>query len=88
VKPPFEWWNGAKRHGGYVRARVRQEGPAGGRSSDQFDLLQNFVRDDVEQVLRKPPDRRRLTKQLVRIQIRLAVIAIAVIEMAIQHQHA
>ena len=42
-------------------------------------------RHDVDQILRHPPDRRRKLKQLVRIQVQLAVKAVAVIEVAFHH---
>ena len=68
--------------------RVREQRSAGRRPCDQLDALQDIVRDDVEEILREAPDRRWLSKQLVRVEIRLAVIAIAVIEMAVDHQDA
>ena len=48
-------------------------------------LLDEVRRHHVDQILRHPPDRRRKLEQLVRIQIQLAVEAVAVIEVAVHH---
>ena len=44
------------------------------------------ARDHVEQILRQPPDRRRMPEQLVRVQVDAAVEAVAVVEMPVGHQ--
>jgi hypothetical protein len=49
--------------------------------------IEHLPRQDVEQVLGKTPDRRRVPEQLMRVQIQRAVIAVAEIEVPVQHQH-
>ena len=44
-------------------------------------------RQDVEQILREAPDRRRVAEQLVRVQVDAAVIAVAEVEVPVEHQH-
>ena len=39
-------------------------------------------RQDVDQVLRESPDRRRISEQLVRVQVDAAVVTVAVVEVA------
>ena len=41
----------------------------------------------VEQILREAPDRRRMAEQLMRIEVHAAVIAVAEIEVPVEHQH-
>src|SRR4029077_6914941 len=41
---------------------------------------------DVDQVLREAPDRRRVAEQLVRVQVDAAGIAVAVVEVPVDHQ--
>ena len=55
------------------------------RAQLKKDLKSGVV--SIEQILREPPDRRRVTEQLVRIQIDAAVEAVAVVEVAVPHQH-
>ena len=52
------------------------------------ELLEKVAREDVEQVLGEPPDRGRVEEQLVRIQVRAPVIAVAVVVVAAAHQDA
>ena len=69
-----------------ARHRVRQQRAAGGRAGD--DLRACSMKSagmHVDQILRHAPDRRRILKQLVRIQVQLAVKAVAVIEVAFHH---
>ena len=45
------------------------------------------VGQDVDQILREPPDERRLPEDAVRIQIHAAVVAVAVVEVPVEHEH-
>ena len=67
--------------------RVREQRAAGRRPGDDLGLLEQLARQDVEQILREPPDRRRIAEQLVRVQVDAAVKAVAVIEVPVLHQH-
>jgi len=76
--------------GFYGPFREAAEGaPAfGDRASHHFRRLNELGRQQIDQVLRKSPDGRRMAEQLVRIEVDTAVIAVAVIEVPIQHQDA
>ena len=56
-------------------------------SDDDLRRLHQLARQQVEQVLREAPDRRRMSKQRVRVDIDASMKAIAVVEVAIEHQH-
>jgi hypothetical protein len=71
-----------------ARNRVREQRAAGDRPCHHFRRLHDLGRQQIDQVLRKSPDRRRVAEQLVRIEVDAAVIAVAVVEMPIQHQDA
>ena len=47
----------------------------------------DVVRQDVDQILPEPPDQRRLPEDPVRIQIDAAVVAVAVVEVPVEHEH-
>ena len=68
--------------------RVREQRAAGDRASHHFRRLYELDRQQIDQVLRKSPDGRRMAEQLVRVEIDTAVIAVAVIEVPVQHQDA
>ena len=70
------------------RQRVREQRAAGLGPGDDLGLERDLARQDVEQILREPPDRRRRAKELVRVQIDAAVIAVAVVEVTVGHEHA
>ncbi len=67
--------------------RVREQRATGRWPGDDVGLLENLRRDDVEEVLRQAPDRRRVTKQLMRIQIDAPVKSVVVVEMPVAHEH-
>ena len=69
-----------------ARDRVCEQRPAGHGSGDDFGLLDEIGRQQVDQVLREAPDRRRMPEQLMRVHVRAAVIPVAVIEVAVEHQ--
>ena len=54
---------------------------------DDLGLREQVRRQHVEQVLREPPDRRRMAEQLMRIQVDAPVEAVAVVEVPVAHQH-
>ena len=66
--------------------RVREERAAGHRAGHDFGALHELGRQEIDQVLREAPDGRRMAKQLVRVEIHAAVVAVAVVEMAVDHQ--
>ena len=70
-----------------ARQRVCEQRAAHHRSGDDFRLLEQLAGQTVEQVLRQPPDRRRMPEQLMRIQIDAAVKPVAVVEVAVAHEH-
>src|SRR5687768_878901 len=67
------------------RNGVREQRAAGGRAGHDFGLLDELGRHHIDQILRDTPDRRRPLEQLVRIQVQLAVKAVAVIKVAFHH---
>lgn len=67
--------------------RVRQQRSAHHRPGHNFDGIYEVVREDLNQVLRQPPDERRLPEDPVRIEVRAAMIPIAVVEVSVAHQH-
>ena len=67
--------------------RVREQRAARRRTGDDIGLREKVGREHVEQILREPPDRRRMTEQLVRIEVDPAVKSVAVIEVPVAHQH-
>src|SRR5439155_15226330 len=54
---------------------------------DHFGARQDVRREDIDQILREAPDRGRVAKQLMRIEVYAAVIPIAVIEMSVEQEH-
>ena len=67
--------------------RVRQQRAAGRRPGHHVGGRRDLVRHQVQQVLREPPDGRRVAQQLVRVQVGGPVIAVAVVEVPVEHQH-
>ncbi|MDP9324061.1 MAG: MMPL family transporter [Acidobacteriota bacterium] len=51
-----------------------------------FRFREELARDDVEQILREAPHRRRVQEQLVRIEIQTAVKSVPVVEVPVAHQ--
>ena len=66
--------------------RVRQERAAGHRPGDDLGQLHEVARHQIDQILREAPDRRWMPEQLVRVQVDAPVIAVAVVEMPVEHQ--
>src|SRR3954452_8988979 len=66
--------------------RVRQQRTAGNRTGDDFRRLDELGRQDVQKILGKAPDGRRMSKQLMWIEVDAPVIAVAVVEMPVDHQ--
>ena len=64
-----------------------EEGAAGRWSGDDFSRVENGAWKNVDQILGKAPDRRRLSEKLMRVQVDTAVIAVAEIEVPVEHQH-
>src|SRR6476659_5523259 len=62
------------------RHGVREQRATGRGTRNDLRLFEELRRHHVDQILRDPPDRRGKLKQLVRIQIQLAVKAVAVVE--------
>ena len=60
---------------------------SGHRPGYHGSLLNELARQQIDQILRKTPDRRRMPKQLVSVHVQPPVIPIAIIEMAAEHQH-
>ena len=71
-----------------ARQGVREQRAARHRTGHDLGALEQLAGQHVEQILRQPPDRRRVQEQLVRIQVGPAVIAVAVVVVAGLHQHA
>src|SRR5437870_8701525 len=67
--------------------RVREERASGHRPGYHVSLLNELARQQIDQILRKTPDRRRMPEQLVSVHVQPPVIPIAIIEMAAEHQH-
>src|SRR5687768_1523025 len=65
--------------------RMRQQRAAGRGTRHNFGVLDEVRRHHVDQILRDAPDRRRPLKQLMRVEIEIAVEAIAVVEVALHH---
>jgi len=66
---------------------VRQERAAGRRSCDDIRLRDDLAWQDVEEILGQTPDRRRMQKELMRVQIHATVKAVSIIEVPVAHQH-
>ena len=66
--------------------RVREQRPAGDRPGDDLGALDELARHHVEEILRESPDRRRMTEQLMRVQVDAAVVTVAVVEVPVHHQ--
>src|SRR6185436_1214114 len=70
-----------------TRHGVGEQGTAGGRARHHVGLPQELRWQKVDQILRETPDDRRLTEQLMRVQVDAPVVAVAEIEVAVAHQH-
>jgi hypothetical protein len=70
-----------------ARERMGEERAASRRAGHDVGPREELRRQHVEQVLREPPDRRRMEEQLVRIEVDAPVEAVAVVEVAVAHQH-
>src|SRR5689334_20327301 len=66
---------------------MRQQRTACDRPRDDFRGFEDRAREDIQQILREAPDRRWITEQLMRIDVHPSVVTVAVIEVAVQHQH-
>jgi hypothetical protein len=66
---------------------VRQQRAACHRPRNHLGLVEHRRGQHVEQVLREAPYGGRLPQQLVRIQVDAPMVAVAEIEVAVQHQH-
>jgi hypothetical protein len=67
--------------------RVREQRAAGDRTGDHFGALHEIARHQIDEVLGKAPDRRRGSKELVRVEVDASVVAVPVVEVAVDHQH-
>ena len=60
----------------------------GERIYGALDDYQNFSKKTiVEKILRELPDRRRIAEELVRVEVRPAVIAVSVLKVPTEHEH-
>ena len=66
---------------------MRQQGAAGDRPGHDLGLLQQFRRQQIDQILREAPDRRGVAEQLMRVEVDASVVAVAEVEVAVDHQH-
>ena len=71
-----------------ARDRVRKQGAAGRGPGHHFDALEQRPRQHINQILSESPDRRGIPEELMGIEIDAAVVPVAVVEMAVDHQHA
>src|SRR5688572_12569137 len=67
--------------------RMGEQRASGGRTGDHVSLDQNRRRQHLDQILGKTPDAGWMTEKLMRMQVDLSVIAVAEVEVPIQHQH-
>ena len=68
------------------RDGMREQRTAGHRARDDFRPLHQIGRQDVNEILRESPNRRGMAEELMWIQIHPAVIAVRVVEVAVEHQ--
>src|SRR5262249_61590689 len=59
----------------------------GDRAGDDFGSLHQIGGHEIDEILREPPDRRRVAEELVRVEVHAAVVAVAVVEVAVEHEH-
>src|SRR5688572_25505875 len=64
-----------------------EQGAARDRAGDDLRLLDDRRRQHVQQILREPPDRRRVAEQLVGVEVEAPVVTVAEVEVPIDHQH-
>ena len=66
---------------------MREQRAAGDRAGHHLGGLDNGRGQHIEKILGEAPDRRRVAEQLVGIEVGSAVVAVAEIEVAIEHQY-
>jgi hypothetical protein len=67
--------------------RVGEQRAAGQRPRHEIRLRDERRRQQVDEILREAPDRGRVAEQLVRVDVNAAVVAVAVVEVPVDHQH-